>query len=59
VAHDTIKLNIARLRRDFKLRAEPTKGIDDFTSFRQQLEDLTRLERLASQETTEDPGPEY
>lgn len=60
VAHDTFKLGIARLRRDFALRTDPMQPIDDFPSFRQRLEDLTLRERLESQESDADSdGPEY
>ncbi|RKF23865.1 hypothetical protein [Micromonospora globbae] len=59
-AHDVFRLGVARLRRDFALRTDPTKPIDDFPSFRQRLEDLTRQERLESQEPEEEhAGPGY
>lgn len=52
-SHDAFRLGIARLRREFELRVDPEQLIENFSTFRQKLEDLTRLERLESLE----PGP--
>ncbi|GAA3913673.1 AAA family ATPase [Actinoplanes auranticolor] len=58
-AHDALKIRIAALRRDFSLRTDPTRTITDFPAFRQRLEDLTRLERLANQDPEVNIGPGY
>lgn len=59
-AHDIFRNGIARLRRDFALRVDPTKSIENYSEFRRRLEDLTVLERLNSQEPDQDhTGPAY
>ncbi|MEQ4306268.1 AAA family ATPase [Plantactinospora sp. B6F1] len=58
-AHDDLRIRIAALRRDFSLRTDPTRTITDFPTFRQRLEDLTRQERLASQDPDVTVGPGY
>lgn len=46
VAHDQLRLTIAALRRDFKLRVDPTTPVPNFPQFRLKLEDLHLLERV-------------
>ncbi|MCQ4152011.1 ATP-binding protein [Rhodococcus qingshengii] len=53
-SNDAFRLGIARLRRDFRLRDDPTKPIDDFKDFREQLDNLLHQERLENQDKEKD-----
>jgi len=48
-AGDVIHAGTTRLRRDFKLAAEPLKNVDDYPDFLEQLRSLRHLERLNHQ----------
>lgn len=48
-AGDVIRAGTARMRRDFKLAADPLKNLDDFSLFLEQLKGLRHLERLSYQ----------
>lgn len=48
-AGDVIHAGTTRLRRDFKLAAEPLKNVDDYPDFLEQLRNLRHLERLNHQ----------
>lgn len=48
-AGDVIHAGTMRLRRDFKLAAEPLKNVDDYPDFLEQLKNLRHLERLNHQ----------
>lgn len=46
---DLVRAVTTRIRRDFKLSAEPLKNVDDYSLFLEQLTNLRHLERLSYQ----------
>ena len=46
---DIIRAGTDRLRRDFKLTADPLKNVEDYPTFLEALKDLRYLERLTHQ----------
>ncbi|UOZ05689.1 ATP-dependent endonuclease [Amycolatopsis sp. WQ 127309] len=48
-SHDVVRQKISSIRRDFHLRQEPNKPIEDYANFTDRLRGLLVQERLASQ----------
>lgn len=53
-SHDIVRQKISGIRRDFHLRQDPNKPVDEFESFVQRFRGLLLQERLASQSPVND-----
>ncbi|WP_154677222.1 AAA family ATPase [Parafrankia discariae] len=52
--HDAIRRQIAAIRRDFRLKQDPLRPVENFEQFRERLSGLLLQERLATQDVDHD-----